>query len=202
MEGSGYRQSPESIAGCTQSDARYFFECYPHPAIIGLFDLDRTLQYKVHKKNREDWDTLVEKVRGLATASLPIVNVRDFVSEEFPQSKANEDKLDSIVAAFTAAWLWKYGWEKSICLGDGSTGYVVTPVSEDMRAELLKVFPPHAEIDLNISATATENRSLVATCDPVFLGDPIRAMKFFIANCDTRMRLHNGRRVSPQPETP
>ena len=158
LEASGYRHSPESIAKCGSADGKFYFECYPHPAIIGLFELDRTLQYKVHKKNSKDWEMLVERIRSLESAAFPIVNIAEFVRHDFQQSKANEDKLDSIVAAYTAAWLWKYGWEKSMCLGDASTGYFVTPVSEGLRNELRTVFPAHVAIDMAPLASLPQSK--------------------------------------------
>ena len=117
----------------------------------------------MHKKNKEDWTILVEQIRGLATASLPIANVGDFVGEGFQQTKANEDKLDSIVAAYTAAWLWKYGWDKSMCIGDASSGYLVTPVSEGLRSDLLKVFPVHAEIDFEATEKSPVSKRVEST---------------------------------------
>ena len=144
----GYLQSPEKVAAGDRSPGRYYFECYPHPAIIGLFELDRTLQYKAHKKNATDWNFLVQQIRELKTKPFPIENICTFVDESFRQNKQNEDKLDSIIAAYTAAWLWRFGWKHSMCLGDSLTGYLVTPVDAQLRATLNPIFPKHAVVDL------------------------------------------------------
>jgi predicted RNase H-like nuclease len=52
LQEEGYLHSPMAIPSATAG--RFYFECYPHPAIIGLFDLDRILQYKVHHSNQMD----------------------------------------------------------------------------------------------------------------------------------------------------
>ncbi len=130
----GYVQSPEQVATPGCSDGKFFFECYPHPAIIGLFDLDLTLQYKVHKRNPDDWKQLIQLLRGLSECDVPITNICSYLKPTFEQDKANEDCVDAIVAAYTAAWLWRFGWERSMCVGNAHSGYMVTPVSPTTRA--------------------------------------------------------------------
>ena len=91
---------------------------------------------------------MVQQIRKLETNPLPIENICKFVDANFRQNKQNEDKLDSIIAAYTAAWLWRFGWKHSMCIGDSLTGYFVTPVDEQLRATLNPVFPKHAVVDL------------------------------------------------------
>ncbi|MGF1677462.1 MAG: DUF429 domain-containing protein [Rivularia sp. (in: cyanobacteria)] len=41
--------------------------------------------------------------------------------------KAAEDKLDSIICAYVAAYWWYWGEQKNLVLGDANTGYIVIP---------------------------------------------------------------------------
>src|SRR5436305_4313500 len=109
---------------------RFYFECYPHPAIVGLFDLDHILKYKVVHRNLNAWQTLIGLLRSLASAELAVRNICSFVPEDLSQNKRNEDKLDSIISAYVAAYWWRFGIRRSTAIGDLSSGYIVTPHSE------------------------------------------------------------------------
>lgn len=135
----GYRQCPLEISRRTRG--RFYFECYPHPALIGLFNLQRVLKYKVHHCNHEAWAECVGHVRSLATRDdLPITNIRDHVPEQLKPSKPNEDCLDAIIAAYTAAHWWWLGTMSSVMIGDLQTGYIVTPCTEEMAKRLRAEF--------------------------------------------------------------
>jgi predicted RNase H-like nuclease len=134
----GYQHNPMAIPGA--GSGRFYFECYPHPAILGLFDLGGILKYKVDHRNLSDWQILIRLLRSLASADLPIRNICSFVQEDLPQNKRNEDKLDSIISAYVAAYWWRYGIERSTSIGDLSTGYMVTPHSGRTLAALARVF--------------------------------------------------------------
>ncbi|MEA5598305.1 DUF429 domain-containing protein, partial [Rivularia sp. UHCC 0363] len=41
--------------------------------------------------------------------------------------KSTEDKLDSIICAYVAAYWWYWGEQRNLVLGDVSTGYIVIP---------------------------------------------------------------------------
>lgn len=138
LEAAGYEHYPMAVAD--QCAGRFYFECYPHPAWIGLFDLPSTLQYKVTKKNKTDWARAVERVRSLATAPLAIENIQAYVPADLAPKKENEDLLDAIVSAYVAAIWWHRGTERAACVGDLETGYIVTPVSEATRLALQRVF--------------------------------------------------------------
>ena len=138
LESKGYQHNPMAIPGAKAG--QFYIECYPHPAILGLFDLGRILKYKVHHRNLEDWQELIRLLRSLACAELPICNICSFVEDGLPQNKKNEDRLDSIVSAYVAAYWWKFGIHRSAVVGDLSTGYIVTPHSERTFAALTRVF--------------------------------------------------------------
>ncbi len=151
----GYRHNPMAIPEA--EDGRHYFECYPHPAVIGLFDLDHILKYKVGRRDVLAWQQLLELLQSLASADLPIANIDSFVTGLLAQNKDNENKLDAIICAYVAAYWWKYGTKRSTMIGDVNTGYVVTPHSDRTQLALARVFrgrmnmrgdactPPHAK---------------------------------------------------------
>ncbi len=147
----GYLHNPLSVAN--RSPGRYFFECYPHPALIGIFNLDRALPYKVHRRDADAWEELLGLLRSLSNSDLDlsIVNVGDHVPATLGQTKSNEDMLDSIIAAYTAAYFWWYGTKRSIVLGSLTDGYIVTPYSERTLARFRAVF---RDDELNAAGTA------------------------------------------------
>jgi predicted RNase H-like nuclease len=154
LAANGYRHSPMAIPA--EDRGRHYFECYPHPAIVGLFDLDHILKYKVRHRDGSAWQQMVRLLQSLASADLPITNIGSFVTEWLAQNQDNENKLDAIICAYVAAYWWKYGTERSTMIGDTTTGYIVTPHSCRTRLALAAMFrgrlnmqgeacaPPHA----------------------------------------------------------
>ncbi len=131
-------QNPMAIPG-TKS-GRYYFECYPHPALLGVFDLDHIVKYKVARKSADGWRSMIELILSLAHSEFPVNNIGEFVKGDLPQNKKNEDKLDAIVCAYTAAYWWKFGTERSTMIGDLTSGYIVTPHSHRTYARFKEVF--------------------------------------------------------------
>ena len=130
----GYIQSPDSVV--EKTSGRFFFECYPHPALLGLFDLKRTIAYKVRHRDLQSWKGLLQMISTLGESSVPVQNVAEFFPASMPHQKVNEDAVDSFVAAYVAAWLFEHGYERSMVLGDLTSGYIVTPVSDATRKVL------------------------------------------------------------------
>ena len=135
----GYQQCPLAVA--QRKPGRFYFECYPHPALLGLFELDRILPYKIHKRDRQGWQHIINLLRSLKDRELSIENVQHVVSLDLEQRKLHEDWLDSLIAAYVAAYWWWYGTSRSAILGSLSTGYMVTPYSEAMIGGLRAAFP-------------------------------------------------------------
>ena len=92
LEQKGYSHKPMAIP--KSRGGRHYFECYPHPAIIALLNRAKILKYKCRHKSDDDWQELVDGLKGLPVGRLP--EILDSISF---QNKANEDKLDSIVCA-------------------------------------------------------------------------------------------------------
>jgi predicted RNase H-like nuclease len=129
----------------------YYFECYPHPAIIGLFDLNSLLKYKVRHQDGGAWEEILELVRSLASRDLQITNIADLVPLILPHTKDNENKVDAIICAYVAAFWWKYGTERSTMIGDIHSGYIVTPHNEHTLPLLKETFRER----MNMGGTAS-----------------------------------------------
>jgi predicted RNase H-like nuclease len=115
-------------------------ECYPHPALVGLFDLDTILRYKKRSNNDGHWTRLIDFLRSLSSTELPIANIADFVPIGLIHNKRNEDMLDSILCTYVAAYWWRFGGKRSSLIGDLSSGYMVTPHSSRTFAALPRTF--------------------------------------------------------------
>jgi predicted RNase H-like nuclease len=144
LDGSGYVNRPMSIPRSTSG--RFYFECYPHPAIIALLNTAKVLKYKCRHRNQQDWDRLIDFLKGL-----PIRNMPDVVDSLRVQNKVNEDKLDAVVCAYAAILWWRYGTAQSSMLGDIDTGYIVTPHNDTTLGLFRRAFSGRMNIDSGIS---------------------------------------------------
>ncbi|WP_375473077.1 DUF429 domain-containing protein [uncultured Nostoc sp.] len=119
-----------------QKLSRYQIEVFPHPAIVNLFNLKRILKYKKGRLNERRLELIKlynYVIDFLPTLEPPLRPLRlggSFFSE-IPHTgtalKATEDKLDSLICAYVAAYWWYWGKERNLVLGDRTTGYIVIP---------------------------------------------------------------------------
>jgi predicted RNase H-like nuclease len=156
-----YHHQPMAIPAA--QEGRHYFECYPHPAILGLFDLNHVLKYKFRHHDRSAWRCLIMLLQRLASADLPITNVGAFVTEQLAQNKDNENKLDAIICAYVAAYWWKYGTKRSTMIGDTTTGYIVTPHNDRTRRALAEVFSGRLNMQGDACAPPKEGLTPVPT---------------------------------------
>ncbi|MBW4595680.1 MAG: DUF429 domain-containing protein [Brasilonema angustatum HA4187-MV1] len=135
-----------------QKPGRYQIEVFPHPAIVNLFGLERILKYK--KGRLSDRRLELIKLYNYITQILPSldpplfslrlggmssghaarslsVSAGDTFLPEIPTTgaalKQVEDKLDSLICAYVAAYWWFWGEQRNLVLGDRTTGYIVVP---------------------------------------------------------------------------
>ncbi|RLJ03077.1 MAG: DUF429 domain-containing protein [Candidatus Aenigmatarchaeota archaeon] len=126
-------------------ETRAFFEVYPHPSMVVLFNLDRIIQYKSKPKRDYEfrWREFERyqnylKSLGNAEPSLTLPeeiterNVRDLRNREL---KDFEDLLDAVFCAYIAYYCWVKP-ERCAVLGDLERGYILTPVFEHMKKRL------------------------------------------------------------------
>jgi predicted RNase H-like nuclease len=116
---------------------RWFFEVYPHPAQVVLFELDRIIKYKkgrvaarragLAELRAEIARRLVGRGRLRSDPRLRELLSRDLDRIRGAALKRYEDGLDAIVCAFLAHHLWRFGWQGSELIGDLADGYIVVP---------------------------------------------------------------------------
>lgn len=115
----------------TQTTGRYQAEIFPHPATIQLFDLPRILKYK--KGRLAERAAALGELRSHILTQLP-KHEPSLIIEKLPDIpttgkalKALEDKLDSIICAYVAAYWWYWGEQRNWVMGDRTSGYIVVP---------------------------------------------------------------------------
>ncbi|MFH1211668.1 MAG: DUF429 domain-containing protein, partial [Candidatus Woesearchaeota archaeon] len=135
--------------------SRKFFEVYPHPSMVVLFEMDKILEYKSkpHRDYAFRWDEF-EKYRmhlkGLANAKPALQLPEKLFQQSMSSLKAKklkdyEDLLDSVFCAYIGYYCWaKPG--KCMVLGDMKQGYIMTPVFDFMKRQLAE---KHAQKELS-----------------------------------------------------
>lgn len=136
----------EGFRHCTAPDAswsaegHWFFEVYPHPAQVVLFERERIIPYK-RKKGR----TVADQRGGLevlrseiqsrilgdkafwSSAEIDRLLSVDLNSLRGQALKLYEDSIDAIFCSYLAFHLWRWGWQRSEMFGDLDSGYIVVP---------------------------------------------------------------------------
>lgn len=112
-------------------------EVYPHPAMVGLFGLDRVIPYKPRPRRtlesrRQALATLMRHMELLATLRLDESYRWQALRGALTSAtrpvdlKRLEDELDGIFCAYLA-WLWGTGTQDLLVWGDLESGFVVAP---------------------------------------------------------------------------
>ncbi|GAA2175690.1 hypothetical protein GCM10009846_26550 [Agrococcus versicolor] len=111
-------------------------EVYPHPAMIGIFELGRTLKYKRKKQSAElqlaETRRLLDLMEGIAELRLgdsrDWARIREVVDASTSRGALGsvEDEIDGIFCAHLA-WLWAQRPSALQVYGDVETGYIVAP---------------------------------------------------------------------------
>lgn len=112
-------------------------ECYPHPALIEIFQLPERLKYKKGRvaAKRDGQAVLATLVMGLSESGTIDLHIPDEFFHFFDPEriaklrgldlKHNEDVLDAVVCLYIAA-LYQFGHPQNV-FGDIDGGYVVVP---------------------------------------------------------------------------
>ncbi|HET7689097.1 MAG TPA: DUF429 domain-containing protein [Nocardioidaceae bacterium] len=117
----------------TCGEATVCIEVYPHPAMVGLFELGYRLDYKKGNDQRRSpgFALLVKHLESIP--ELALVGHRRW--EQLKQTLAApqpgdlnraEDELDAILCAHLA-WLWQYRRDSLHVYGGVEDGYIVAP---------------------------------------------------------------------------
>ena len=110
---------------------RYQIECFPHPAIVHLFDLSRILKYKKgplaeRRLKLEHYRSLILEDLALHTPKLSLSSLPS-IPLKGVEMKALEDQLDGILCAYVGAYWWYWGVARNQVLGNSQEGYIVVP---------------------------------------------------------------------------
>ncbi|MBM4431409.1 MAG: DUF429 domain-containing protein [Chloroflexi bacterium] len=145
----GFVQNPH-VSRCAAM--RSVFEVYPHPAMLALFRLERTLQYKARPKRslyvrQRELARLLAHLQTLSSGEpgmdMPVSVIRQDVSAlQGTRFKYYEDLLDAAVCAYIAYYAWYWGPAGYRVYGDLRYGYILVPMTEWLRRRLTQQRAP------------------------------------------------------------
>lgn len=161
LEAAGWRYSDGRQGPPTEG--RLVSECYPYTTLVGVPELgydDERPRYKrpPRRMPAADWqplrcaacDELIRRLSELDRADPPLdlrshPETRRLIDEPSPLAKAaykrREDLIDAVICAWTAAYWWRYGEERSQVLGVPGSGApavsrlatIIAPAREEQR---------------------------------------------------------------------
>lgn len=122
---------------------RLVTEVFPHPAMVAIFGLDRTLKYKARPgralaERLGAWARYHAHMRELAQAdpplrgALPLLDA-DLAALRPARLKDHEDLVDALFCAYIALYAHRWGAARCRTFGDMERGYIFTPVPERLR---------------------------------------------------------------------
>ena len=135
LEEKGFIHSPEIKR---YENTRKFFEVYPHPSMVVLFNLSTVIPYKA--KPKRNYNSRYKAFRQYQDylKNLKISNLSKIISQDVTKLKAQklkdyEDQLDAIFCAYLSYYTWLHP-ERCKVLGDMKEGYILTPVFDFMKS--------------------------------------------------------------------
>jgi predicted RNase H-like nuclease len=139
LEARGFVHAPMITAGMP---VRQVVEVFPHPAMIALFDLPRTLKYKARPNRSRDtimaaWQQYRHHMRGLAHADPPLHDHEHLLDEDLTNLRGRhlkhyEDRMDALMCAYIALYAFRWGAARCRVFGSMAEGYIFTPVPRYM----------------------------------------------------------------------
>jgi predicted RNase H-like nuclease len=136
LERQGFQHCPE--AHVRHLGGRWFFEVYPHPAHVVLFQRSQIIKYKKGtvgfrkaglKEFRESLQRFLVRLDPplMETVNLRSLLERPLVDMSGPSLKHYEDTLDALLCAYLAAYFWAWSYERNEMIGDLESGYIINP---------------------------------------------------------------------------
>ena len=124
------------------AEVRQVVEVFPHPAMVALFGLQRTLKYK-NKPNRSveermrEWRRYQSYLDDLARADPPLhgqaaLTCQDAAVLRGRRLKDYEDQVDALMCAYIALYAFRWGAARCRVFGTMEAGYIFTPVPEEL----------------------------------------------------------------------
>lgn len=133
LEERGFVHDPLLVAG---DAVRRVVEVFPHPAMVSLFGLTRTLKYKNKGQGRDAlvsaWAALHAHLRALDGADPPLSGLDALLETDVTvlrgrALKAHEDQVDAVVCAYVALYAWRWGPARTEVFGTLEGGAILTP---------------------------------------------------------------------------
>jgi predicted RNase H-like nuclease len=135
-----------SSPGQQSTDNKWMIECYPHPALIEIFELPERLLYKKGRvdQKRTGQVNLAQLLRELAYSTKMALSLAPSLHYLLDEStilknkgralKEHEDALDSIVCAYIGA-LYSLQPDEKV-FGDSQNGYIYVPQGPSLNEKL------------------------------------------------------------------
>jgi predicted RNase H-like nuclease len=139
LEQRGFVHAPSIVAGIA---TRQVIEVFPHPAMVALFGLSRTLKYKTKPNRTRDemlaeWRRYQSYLLALREANPPLRGHEQFLAQDIALLrgaglKRYEDQVDALFCAYIALYAFRWGAARCRVFGTLEEGYIFTPVPETM----------------------------------------------------------------------
>ncbi|WP_182525063.1 DUF429 domain-containing protein [Nocardioides dongkuii] len=151
--------------------ARRAIEVYPHPAIVVLFGLGRTLKYK-HKQGRDlellrsELLELMRHVESVVTVEETWAALRRQVEQATRKSELRvvEDQVDAVVCAYVGLFADRWP-DRTTTYGDPDPGwdqgYIVTPALPDESKAISRAVQAYADGHAELTEAADQALALV-----------------------------------------
>jgi predicted RNase H-like nuclease len=122
---------------------RQVVEVFPHPAMIALFGLPRTLKYKARPRRSlalrvSEWGRYQAYLRGLAIADPPLRGHEALLTQDVSalagrRLKQYEDQIDALLCAYIALYGFRWGDARCHAFGTLAAGSIFTPLPDELR---------------------------------------------------------------------
>ncbi len=138
----GFVHYPTVQAGVA---TRQVIEVFPHPAMVAIFRLQRTLKYKARSKRKRslayrlaEWQCYQQQLCNLAQANPALTGHESFVTADVSamrecDRKEYEDQVDALFCAYIGLYAYRWGMARCRVFGTLDEGYIFTPVPEEMQ---------------------------------------------------------------------
>jgi len=153
LEKKGFKQDPYIEQ---YEETKKFFEVYPHPSMVVLFNLKKILRYKAKPKRDYDFrytefKKYLSELENLEKKNPSLVLSKDILNTNLETLKSQklkdfEDTLDGIFCAYLSYYVWARPDDCEV-LGDLKTGYIMTPVFEHQKKELKNILSQRTIFD-------------------------------------------------------
>lgn len=121
---------------------RLVTEVFPHPAMVAIFGLAKTLKYKA-RPGRSDavrleaWKSYQAHMLALANADPPLAGHEELLATDVSglrglRLKGYEDQIDGLMCAYIALYAHRWGAARCRTFGDMQGGYIFTPVPPEL----------------------------------------------------------------------